>query len=226
MIVTTPVRALIFDFDGVLADTEDLHCAAFQSVAAEAGLTLSRDDYYAQLLGLPDRECLAAVCARAGMAAAPARLDDLVARKRRRFAQLAQDARLYAGVADTLRRLHPHFLLGIASGAFRDEIEPILEREHVRQLFTAVVGAEDVRNGKPAPDPFLQALHALQSKAGAPLTPADCLVIEDSPHGITAAHAAGMHCLGVTTHHDHAALATAEAIIARVSELRPEDLMS
>lgn len=224
MIVPAAVRALIFDFDGVLADTEALHCAAFQTVAVGIGLTLTRDDYFRRFLGLPDRDCLAALCAQAGRLTTPAELDELCVRKRTEFARLAPTAQLYTGVAGALRRLHAHWTLAIASGAFRDEIEPILERANVRQLFSAVVGAEDVRAGKPAPDPFLRALAAIRGGNGTPIAAAECVVIEDSPNGIIAARAAGMHCVAVTTHHERAALAGADAVIEHVSLLRVEDL--
>lgn len=219
-----PIRAVIFDFDGVLADTEPLHCAAFQSVVAAVGVSLSRDDYFERFLGLPDRECLAAVCVRAGRVPSAAELDQLVARKRRRYAELARDATLHAGVADALRRLHPHFVLAIASGAFRDEIEPVLQRAQVRDLFSAVVGAEDVQAGKPAPDPFLHALREINRVNGGQLTAAECVVVEDSPNGIAAAHAAGMRCVAVTTSHQAVELAAADAIVAHANRLRPEDL--
>ena len=218
----TAVRALIFDFDGVLADTEALHCAAFQATAASIGLTMARAEYFRCFLGLPDRECLDALCVRAGRQLTAAALDDLCARKRQEFARLLPAAQLYAGVADTLRRLHAHFVLAIASGAYRDEIEPILMRAQVRQLFAAVVGAEDVRAGKPAPDPFLRALEEIGGRAGT-LTAAECVVIEDSPNGLAAARSAGMRCIGVTTHHEGAALA-ADAVIEHVNQLRVEDL--
>jgi beta-phosphoglucomutase-like phosphatase (HAD superfamily) len=221
----------------VLADTEDLHCAAFHAVAMTLGTTCTRADYYARFLGLPDRDCLAALCAQAGIRPEPARLDALVARKRAEFAALSQAATLYPGVADVLARLHEHFVLAVASGAFRDEIDAILERHRVRALFTAVVGADDVRAGKPAPDPFLGALAAINTNLGrapghpatglhAPLTASECVVIEDSPRGIDAARAAGMRCIGVTTNHDAAALGQADAIIESVCHLRPEALLS
>ncbi len=224
MIAAASVRALIFDFDGVLADTEALHCAAFQAVAAGAGVELSRADYFDYFLGLPDRECLAVVWERAGIRLNGAQLDDLVASKRAQFARLSQTAGLYAGVPDVLRRLHMHFILGIASGAFHDEIELILERSRVRELFAAVVGADDVHAGKPAPDPFLRALEEINRGRARPIAAAECVVIEDSPRGIEAARMAGMRCLGVTTHHDGAALAAADGIIECVSQLRLEDL--
>jgi beta-phosphoglucomutase len=217
-------RAVIFDFDGVLADTEELHCAAFQAVAASIGAALSTADYFQHLLGLPDRECLAALCEQAGLSTDPVHLEELVSRKRVQFARLSQTAALYPGVADTLRRLHGDCLLAIASGAFRDEIEPLLARAGVRSLFSAVVGAEDVRAGKPAPDPFLHALHEVERASGSPVSASQCVVVEDSPRGVAAARAAGMRCIAVTTHHDRATLAAADAVIERVDQLRLEDL--
>ncbi len=216
-------RAVIFDFDGVLADTEALHCAAFQEAVADYGITLPRAQYFARYLGLPDRDCLVALCADAGRPVTAADLDGLFHRKRAAFARLAQDAHLYAGVADTLRRLHTDWTLAVASGAFRDEIDPILERGGVRSLFDAVIGAEDVRAGKPAPDPFLEALRRLAA-VDPRLTAAACVVVEDSPLGITAAHAAGMRCIAVTTNHPRDMLADADAIIAHLRDLRVEDL--
>jgi HAD superfamily hydrolase (TIGR01509 family) len=223
MILNAPVSALIFDFDGVLADTEALHCAAFQAVLADIGLQLSEAEYFELFLGLPDRECLAAACAREGQTPSAADIDTLLARKRARFAQLAQSAALYPGVAPVLRCLHERFTLAIASGAFRDEIETILERAGVRELFAAIIGAEDVREGKPAPDPFVAALQALKHN-GARLSAADCVAIEDSPRGIAAAHAAGMRCIAVATSHERSVLGAADAIIEHLSQLRPEDL--
>ncbi len=219
-----PVSAVIFDFDGVLADTEDLHCAAFQQVARDRGFALSRDDYYRRFLGLPDHDCIAALCAEAGQPPPAAELDRLVARKRLRFAELSQTTDLYPGVAAALRRLHPHFALAIASGAARDEIEAVLGRAQVRRLFGAVVAAEDVAAGKPAPDPFLCALDRLNRRRPRPLDSRECVVVEDSPAGVAAARAAGMRCIAVATSHDRVAFAAADAVIDGVAHLRAEDL--
>ena len=218
------LAAIIFDFDGVLADTEELHCAAFQVVAAEVGVHLAREDYYRAYLGLPDRECFAALCVAGSVTISPSGLDKLVNRKRREFARRAQDAGLYPGVAPIIERLHARFALAVASGAFRDEIETVLTRAHVRELFAVVVGAEDVRAGKPAPDPFLHALREINRHTGQRLAPAQCVVIEDSPRGITAARAAGMRCIAVATSHERAELGGADVIIGHVRDLRDADL--
>jgi HAD superfamily hydrolase (TIGR01509 family) len=222
--IASPVSAVIFDFDGVLADTENLHCAAFQQVARDRGFALSRDDYYHRFLGLPDHDCIAAFCAQAGQPLAAAEVNRLVARKRLHFAQLSQATDLYPGVAAALRRLHARFALAIASGAARDEIEGVLQRAGVQDLFDAVVAAEDVAAGKPAPDPFLRALDWLNRGRDRPVAAQECVVVEDSPAGLTAARAAGMRCIAVTTSHARAAFAAADAVIDGVAHLRVEDV--
>lgn len=224
MLITTPVAAVLFDFDGVLADTEVLHCRAYQAVARSLGMVLKRSEYFERYLGLPDRDCLAALCARAGRPSAGAALDELVRRKRAQYALLLGEAALYPGVDAVLRQLHRRAVLAIASGAFRDEIEPVLRAAGVRSLFKAVIGAEDVAAGKPAPDPFLAALATLNRATRRALVPAQCLVIEDTPRGIAAARAAGMRCLAVTTNYKPSALTAADAVIAHVAQLRLSDL--
>ncbi len=224
MLTAAPVAAIIFDFDGVLADTEALHCRAYQAIARSLGMDLERSEYFARYLGLPDRDCLAALCARAGRPLTAADLDEVVRRKKGQYGLLLGEAALYPGVDAVLRRLHQRVVLAIASGAFRDEIEPVLRAAGVRSLFAAVIGAEDVAAGKPAPDPFLAALGALNRATRRELTPAQCLVVEDTPRGITAAHAAGMRCLAVTTNYERGALQDADAIIAHVAQLRLSDL--
>lgn len=212
-------RVLVFDFDGVLADTEDLHWRSFRSALAGAGLELTREEYYGCFLGLPDRECLAAVCERHDRRLAAEEMEELLRRKRSEFARLAEAASLYDGVPETLRSLAADFVLGVASGAFRDEVEGFLDRAGVRALFAAVVGAEDVTAGKPAPDPFLRALAEVRRRCGGAIEASECLAVEDSPRGIEAAHAAGMACLAVTTSHSAEMLRQAEAVIDHVCSL-------
>jgi beta-phosphoglucomutase len=226
MLVRRPVEAIIFDFDGVLADSEVFHCAAFEAVAAAAGLPFSRAAYFKRFLGLSDSACFAALCAEARVACDPARLKALVAQKRAVLARMAGKLVLYPGVETVLRSLHGHFRMAIASGAFRDEIEPLLTRTGVRGLFGAVIGAEDVQAGKPDPEPVVRALAALNAHANRAIVPAACVVVEDTPVGVAAARAAGMQCIAVTTHYERDALSAADAVISSVAMLRREDLQA
>src|SRR5262249_22733052 len=137
----TPIhpRLLIFDFDGVLAATEDLHFAAYEALLGSLGLAIRRQDYYERYLGLPDEETIAAAFATAGRRVGEGEMPALLARKRREYALRSTEARLYPGVAATLRRLERRYLLAIASGAFRDEITGVLDRDSVRELFHVIV---------------------------------------------------------------------------------------
>lgn len=212
-------RLIIFDFDGVLADTEDLHCDALVATLSAEGLELTRRDYYRTYLGLPDRDSLRTAFAASGRALAPAAVETLLARKRAEYARRAPAARLYPRAAETLRALHERHVLAVASGAFRDEIEPVLERAGVLSLFAAVVGADDVRSGKPSPEPFLRALEWVNQAAAVELQAGDSLVVEDAPNGIAAAHAAGMRCVAVATSHGRDELGSADAVIDSLPDL-------
>lgn len=217
---------LIFDFDGVLADTEDLHFAAFAAALGSEGVDLRRDTYYRRYLGLPDEASIETALVDAGRAPSPSALRHLLERKRREYARRAPQARLYPGVAELLRELRLRHLLAVASGAYREEIAVVLERAGVGELFSAVVSAEDVSRGKPAPEPFLCALEAVNRAAARSLGPARCVVIEDAPLGVQAARAAGMRCIAVTTSHDRAALAAADAVIDDVLQLATSEWLA
>lgn len=222
--MATPVRSIVFDFDGVLADSEDAHRRAFDAILREEGLALSNEDYFRHYLGLPDEACLRRALEANGRRVDAQDLAAFVARKRAAYARLLPQVSLYPGVAPLLQALARERPLAVASGAFRDEIEAILRAAGALELFAAVVSAEDVGRGKPAPDPFLRALAELNRRGGTELAAAECLVVEDAPHGIEAALAAGMRCFAVATNHPPAALARAEIVLESVLELgrRPE----
>jgi beta-phosphoglucomutase len=114
--------------------------------------------------------------------------------------------------------------MAICSGALLAEIELILEEARLRHFFETIVSAEQVRKGKPSPDGFLLTLRKLNKGRQIPITGAQCVVIEDSHWGLTAAKAAGMHTVAVTNSYDAQQLSMAEKIVARLSELSIGDL--
>jgi beta-phosphoglucomutase len=209
------IRALIFDCDGTLVDNEPLHFRALVEALRPEGIALTSAEYQA-LTGLPDPDAVRTVLSKAGKDASADRVAALVAAKRAAYARsLAAGAAPVPGVADFLRKAAPTYLLAVASGAWRDEVHPILEGLGVRPLFRAVVTAEDCPKGKPDPAPFLAALAALNASSPAPeppLTARDCLVFEDSPHGVAAARAAGMRSVALTTSHTGDALVDADLV--------------
>lgn len=209
------IRALIFDCDGTLADNESLHYRALVEAVRSEGLGVTTAEYQA-LTGLPDDAAVRAVLAKNGREAGEDRVGALVAAKRAAYRHsLAAGVAPVPGVADFVRKAAPNYLLAVASGAWKDEVESVLAGLDVRACFRALVTAEDCPVGKPDPAPFLRALEALNASSPAPeppLTARDCLVFEDSPHGVKAARAAGMRCVALTTSHTGEALVDADLV--------------
>jgi len=211
-------RALVFDFDGVIADDEPLHLAAFQQALAPEGITLTREAYYARYLGFDDHDAVVEALREAGRPAAPERVRALMAAKAERFLDLVRSgAPIFPGVPAFVRGAAVRVPLAIASGALRHEIELILSQAGLADCFAAIVSAEDVRAGKPSPEGFLGALERLRARVP-DLAPGECLVIEDSQPGVEGARRAGMRCLAVTNSYPAEALAGADLIVRSLEE--------
>jgi len=214
------LKAIILDFDGVLADTEPLHFKMFQRVLHEEGLPLSEQDYYQKYVGLDDKGCFQTILSAHGRPAPPETVRRLVERKAALMLErIKVTPVIYPGIEDFIKRAAGRYRLAIVSGALRHEIELILEAVSLRSSFEHITAAEDIRNGKPDPEGYLHALRTLNR--GAAVQASDCLVIEDTIAGIQAAHAAGMRCLAVSTTYPADQLAGADAV---VSTLKGYDL--
>lgn len=212
------LQALIFDFDGIIANTEPLHYAGLNQTLKEIGIALTEADYYANYLGYDDRGCILAALTANHRPGDAATVERLMKRKAEAYLESVKHHQvIFPGVPEFVHHAARTYPLAIASGALRHEIEYILETAGLRAAFLHIVSAEDVTRGKPDPQPFLLALKALrEQKAG--LTPASCLVIEDSLPGIRGARAAGMKVLAVTNTHTVQDLHEAHAITPGLSE--------
>jgi HAD superfamily hydrolase (TIGR01509 family) len=220
------LRAIIFDFDGVVADNEPIHCLMFQRVLGELGIFLSKEEYYADYLGYDDKGCFAAVLHARGRPAPKALIDELVARKAEVYMDhIRGHLVIFPGVRELVREAAPRYRLAIASGALRHEIEFILEQAGIRKEFEHITSSEDVTQGKPNPEGFLHALSRLKGLHPADgLAAGDCLVIEDSIPGIRAGHAAGMKVLAVANTHALGDLREADEAVASLAGVKLSDL--
>jgi beta-phosphoglucomutase len=209
------IRALLFDCDGTLADNESMHYRALVEALRPEGIAVTSAEYLG-ITGLPDPAAVRAVLEKNGRNPDAGLVGTLVEAKRAAYGKsLAAGVAPVPGVADFVRKAAPAYLLAVASGAWRAEVEPILDGLGIRSCFRSVVTAEDCPVGKPDPAPFLKALAALNASTPAPeppLTARDCLVFEDSPHGVAAARAAGMRCVALTTSHSGEALVDADLV--------------
>ena len=220
------LQAVIFDFDGVITDSEILHFRAFNKVLAPHAVELTKKEYYTSYLGLTDVDCLAALIEEGRLGIDAARIRDLVQQKTRVFEKLAHtDGNIIEGVREFLDMLTAASVpIAICSGALRAEIELILEDAGLRNLFDVIVSAEEVSRGKPDPEGFLLALQKLNESVGVPITPGQCAIIEDSHWGLKAGAAAGMHTIAVTNTYDAQRLAAAEKVVDRLNKLTMDDL--
>ena len=217
------LRAILFDFDGVLADSEPLHLEMFQKVLQEEGISLSREDYYQKYLGLDDRGCFSQVFKDVGRAMVASKLPDLIRRKNRAFLDHVRGRPfLMPGAAEAVRQMKDRHFLTVVSGALRSEILAILEGAGLEKAFQVIVAAEDVAQGKPHPEGFLTAIRLLNRDFVTPaeiLLPGECLAIEDSPWGVEAAKAAGVKCLAVATSYDPSRLAGADLVAKDITSI-------
>jgi len=220
------LRAMIFDFDGVIADSEPLHFRAFRDILHAEGLDLSERRYYEAYLGFADRDLFIHGYAENGRPLDAGDVDALVARKSRRYLELVErELVILPGVEPFVRSAAARWPLAICSGALRREIETILELAGLRACFGVIVSADDVDACKPDPAGYLLALERLNATDGfdPPLRAAECLVVEDSLPGLAAADAAGMPSLAVASSHDPHLLADkAHRVVATLDEVTPD----
>jgi beta-phosphoglucomutase len=206
--VSTGITAVVFDFDGVLADTERLHLRAIQDALAEYGHTLEDRLYFDRYLGYGDRDVLVEFARDRGWSIDDAIVDAFMAHKSLRYRHhLASGRALYPGASACVECLGERFALAIASGSLRAEILHILDSAGLQPSFRAIVGADDVSSGKPSPEPYLKAAQLLG------IDPRQAVAIEDSRWGIESAHAAGMSVIGITTSYPAATLARADRVV-------------
>jgi beta-phosphoglucomutase len=214
------IRAVIFDFDGVIANSEPLHHAAFRDVLAQEAVVLTVEDYYARYLGYDDVGVFRTVSRDRNLGWNDDLVAGLVRRKAARLQELErQGSILFPGAETAIRRLAASLPLAIASGALRLEILRVLERTDLARYFGTIVAAEDSPAGKPAPDPYLRAVELLAFASGQPLKPAECVAIEDSQWGLQSARAAGLHTVAITHTYPAADLGQADLVISSLDAL-------
>lgn len=210
------VRAIVFDFDGVIANSEPLHFRALQELLASLGVALTEPDYYAKYVGYDDVGVFEIVGHEQGWALNGPKIEALVRSKAEIFDSLIESVDvLFPHAAACIEALGSSYPLGIASGALKPEIVKILRRYGLEGRFKFVVAAGDTPQSKPAPDPYRKAaaLHGLP--------PSSCVAVEDSRWGIESAQAAGLRCVGITTTYPAAALGAADAIIDSLEQFTP-----
>jgi beta-phosphoglucomutase len=187
-------------------------------VLAEEGVVLAERDYYDRYLGFDDLAAFRTVAIDRGLAWNGRGIVSLVERKAARMEVLERDRSiLFPGAADAIRRASASVPIAIASGALRQEIVRVLDREGLTSAFTAIVAGGETAAGKPSPDPYSKAVSLLAG--GTSLLASDCIAIEDSRWGIESARAAGLRTIAVAQTYDARDLPGADLVIPAISAL-------
>ncbi len=212
--------AVIFDFDGVIANSEPLHYQAFADTLAAAGFSLTREAYYASYLGYDDVGAFDAVARDHGRPLDAAAIRGLVEAKERRMHELTHGADvLFPGAASFIRACAADVPVAICSGALRQEIVGILDAARLTDAVRLIVAAGDTPLSKPSPEPYRLAFARLNAAHGGRLRAARTVAIEDSRWGLESALGAGLRLVGVTNSYGADALPGAELVVAGLHEL-------
>jgi beta-phosphoglucomutase len=213
----TRITTVVFDFDGVIADTEGLHLRAFQEIFERHGWRLDERDYFDRYLGYDDVGLVVAFGQEHSLGLSRADISRLVEDKTRLFAGYLEAGEvLFQTAPACIERLSAAYRLGIASGALKIEITSILTSARLLHHFPVIVAADDVTECKPAPEPYLKAAAALGAE------PSQCVAIEDSPAGLAAARAAGMQTIGLTTTSPRHLLTDADVVFDGLHQISAE----
>lgn len=196
------LKAVLFDFNGVIINDEPLHEKLIEQILIEENLRPIPGEFQQVCLGRSDRVCLTELLNRRGRVVSESYLIQLMQRKAQAYQQQLdsmQKLPLYSGLDDLIFQVRSlHLKLAIVSGAMRSEIELVLNRANLAPHFPVIVAGDDITTSKPEPDGYLLAVERLnQEYPDLQLQPSECLAIEDTPAGIQAAKRAGISVVGV-----------------------------
>jgi HAD superfamily hydrolase (TIGR01509 family) len=222
------LKAIIFDFNGVILNDEPLHFQSMCDTVANVGLRITREEYWSEYLPLDDASCLEKIGRNHSYQFSDGEQQRLLELKADYYRKLLQDQYpLFPGAAEFVRTAASRYPLALASGARREEIEGTLQATGLSHFFRVIAAAEDFTLGKPHPESYLFALERLNASLNGQIShiqPQECLVIEDSIGGVQGARAAGMRCLAMTNTYPKESLTGADEIASSFCHVNLEEL--
>lgn len=214
-------EAIVFDFDGVIVDTEPLHYKAFQRVLTPFELEFTWQEYLDKYIGFDDRDAFREAFASHNRELSINELHSLISHKALAFQNVIKDGvSAYPGTVELIRKLHDARIpLAICSGALKSDIDPILLMLNLTDCFDTIVTADDVETSKPDPQCYEIAFSKLLSLQSKPFTKETTFAIEDTPAGISAAKQAELNVCAVTNSYTAEKLTEATFITSSLEHL-------
>jgi len=196
------LKAVLFDFNGVIINDEVLHEKLIEQVLLEENLLLKPGEYHKFCLGRSDKACLENILAQRGRYVKEEYLDRLIQRKTlgyKKELESIEELPIYSDTVDFISQVsQANLKMAVVSGAVQAEVELVLNKANLADYFQIIIGGDNVNASKPKPDGYLLAVDILnQQYTDINLKPSECLVIEDTFPGIEAAKEAGMPVVGV-----------------------------
>ena len=214
------LKAIIFDFDGIIADTEPTHLEAFKRVLDDIGITLTGEAYYEKYLAYDDKRLFSEILKYNEKKSEDDLIKSLIVKKNLLITDLFSDyVELFPGFLNYLDMIKDKYMIAIASGALKSEILLVLKKYNIENEIDSITAADDVVNCKPDPEVFHRSLNSLNETNKSKIMAEECLVIEDSVYGIRAAKAAGMKCLAITHTYEKGLLNEADIVVGKYEEL-------
>lgn len=200
------ITAVIFDMNGVITDDEDIHEKATLETFKEIGIVLTPEHYRTYCLGVPDIFAFNKILNE--FQKENQNTNDLIAVKTIKYKNLLKRSlKVYPGVVKLINRLNRDYKLALTSSSTADEVDFVLDQLKLKDLFDVVVTSDDIKHGKPHPEPYLLTADLLKVRNE------DCMVIEDSENGIYSAKQAGMICIAIPNTEERKNLIKADRII-------------
>jgi len=217
---------MILDFDGVVVDSEPIHLVCFDEVLRTVGIRMTEADYYGKYLGYDDHDCFTAAMRDNGMEFTEQQISRMTAEKTQLVKRAyGESIEPMPGAVELIRSAARDGVpLAICSGGLREEIRLAAGTVGVLDCFEVIVPAEDVPLGKPDPAGYRLARKRLEETNGRVVAAGRCVVVEDSPAGINAAHAAGMKVLAVTNSYPPEAISAADCIVDSLEHVTVESM--
>jgi len=213
--MSSGIQAVLFDFDGVIVNSEPLHFQAFAKTLEQHGILLTELEYYAELLGFDDKGAFKYIFAKNKKPLGPRTFLDVMTRKSKLMMRMIESKQFspLPGVEEFVRGLWRNYPLAICSGALREEIEAMFIGINLRDCFSVITSAEDVPVGKPDPMGYQLTVKLLGEKSKRRLDAANCLVVEDAPSVVQSVRKVGFPVLAVTTSYPAEKLADANWVV-------------
>ena len=210
------MKIIIFDFDGVILDSENSHFIAFNEGLKNLNINISEDEYYSKYISLDDRGVITNVVNDKNISVTNEEIDMIIKNKNDYFeSRLIDNSKLFPGVEELIIQLSKNFVLSIGSGANRSEIIKTLKNNNIYDYFEKILSADEVNNPKPNPETYNRVLDNINTDFNIN----EIIVIEDSPGGIEAAKSAGLKCIAITNTFDNKELGKADIIVSNYEDI-------